>query len=117
MALAMLTIAVRPADEDHAFGHGKAEYFSSGVEGDGIEFHAVRTRRAGTQRFVSFHVLVPGEWTVQRGHDLLEAIESEVGAALPNATVLPHLEPVEDPSSWDDVHLDRGTPNSKGGPR
>jgi cation diffusion facilitator family transporter len=33
MALAMLTIAARPADEDHAFGHGKAEYFSSGVEG------------------------------------------------------------------------------------
>ena len=33
MALAMLTIAVRPADEDHAYGHSKAEYFSSGVEG------------------------------------------------------------------------------------
>jgi divalent metal cation (Fe/Co/Zn/Cd) transporter len=28
MALAMLTIAARPADEDHVFGHGKAEYFS-----------------------------------------------------------------------------------------
>lgn len=33
MALAMLTIAARPADEEHAYGHGKAEYFSSGVEG------------------------------------------------------------------------------------
>src|SRR5690349_16862138 len=33
MALAMLTIATRPADEDHAYGHGKAEYFSSGLEG------------------------------------------------------------------------------------
>ncbi len=33
MALTMLTISARPADEDHAFGHGKAEYFSSGVEG------------------------------------------------------------------------------------
>ena len=33
MALAMLTIAARPADEDHAYGHSKAEYFSSGVEG------------------------------------------------------------------------------------
>lgn len=258
MALAMLTIAVRPADEDHAFGHGKAEYFSSGVEGtliliaaagiavaavdrllspraleqvglglaisvlaslvnlgvalvlmraakryhsvtlqanahhlltdvwtsagvlvgvgavaltgwqrldplvalavaanivwaggrivlesvhglmdaalpaheretvqkvlearghDGIQFHALRTRRAGARRFVSFHVLVPGEWTVQRGHDLLEAIEAEVRAALPNATVFTHLEPVEDPSSWDDIHLDRATPPSgNGGP-
>ena len=33
MALAMLTIAARPADEDHAYGHSKAEYFASGVEG------------------------------------------------------------------------------------
>lgn len=33
MALAMLSIAERPADEEHAFGHGKAEYFSSGFEG------------------------------------------------------------------------------------
>lgn len=33
MALAMLTVAARPADEDHAYGHSKAEYFSSGLEG------------------------------------------------------------------------------------
>ena len=33
MALAMLTVAARPPDEMYAFGYGKAEYFSSGVEG------------------------------------------------------------------------------------
>ncbi len=33
MALAMLTVAARPADEDHAYGHSKAEYFSSTTEG------------------------------------------------------------------------------------
>ena len=32
-ALAMVTVAHAPADEDHPFGHGKAEYFSSGFEG------------------------------------------------------------------------------------
>lgn len=32
-ALAMVTVAERPADEDHPFGHSKAEYFSSGFEG------------------------------------------------------------------------------------
>src|SRR5262249_42534766 len=36
----------------------------------GIQFHALRTRRSGTRRFVSLHVLVPGTWTVQQGHDL-----------------------------------------------
>jgi len=248
MALAMLTIAARPADEEHAYGHGKAEYFSSGVEGtliliaavsigvtafqrllapkpleqvglglgvsvvaslinlgvalvllragkryqsitleanaqhlmtdvwtsvgvlagvgavaltgwerldpivafivagniiwsgvrivrksvlglmdtalpveeqnaiqsvldthrqSGVEFHALRTRQAGARRFVSFHVLVPGTWTVQRGHDLLEQIESDLRLALPNITVFTHLESIDDPASWEDATLDR----------
>jgi cation diffusion facilitator family transporter len=243
MALAMLTIAARPADEDHAYGHGKAEYFSSGVEGAlilvaavsiavaaagrlihprpleriglglavavvaslvnlavalvllraarrhqsitlqanahhlltdvwtsagvlagvgavavtgwqrldplialivagnivrtgvrivresvsglmdtalpadeqniirdvleqlkpaGVEYHDLRTRRAGPRRFVSVHVLVPGAWTVQRGHDLLERIESDIRCALPEVEVLTHLESLEDPASWED---------------
>ncbi len=247
MALAMLTIAARPADEDHAYGHGKAEYFSSGVEGtliliaavsigvaaiqrllspkpleqigfglgvsivaslvnlfvalvlsragkryhsitleanaqhlmtdvwtsagvllgvgavaltglerldpivallvagniiwagvrivrksvlglmdtalpieeqkviqgvleryrqSGMQYHALRTRQAGARRFVSFHVLVPGVWTVQRGHNLLEHIESDLRLALPNTTVFTHLESLNDPASWDDTTLD-----------
>ena len=248
MALAMLTIAARPADEDHAYGHGKAEYFSSGVEGTlilvaavsigiaavqrlmmprpleqiglglgvsvgasvinlgvalvilraakrsqsitleanahhlltdvwtsvgvvagvglvaltgwqrldpvvalvvagnivwsggrivrrsilglmdtawpaaeqhvlqqildpyiqtGIQFHALRTRQAGVRRFVSLHVLVPGGWTVQRSHHLLERIEADVRQALPNVTIFTHVEPVDDPASWRDIALDR----------
>jgi cation diffusion facilitator family transporter len=248
MALAMLTIAARPADEDHAFGHNKAEFFSSGVEGtlilvaavsigvtaiqrlitpkpieqiglgigisivasivnlsvarvllraskryrsitleansqhlmtdvwtsvgvlagvgavaltgwegldpvvalvvagniiwsgvqivrksvsglmdtslsteeqsviqsvldeygqSGVEFHALRTRQAGTRSFVSFHVLVPGEWTVQRGHDLLERIENDLCAELSYITVFTHLESIDDPRSWNDTSLER----------
>lgn len=243
MALAMLTIAARPADDDHAYGHGKAEYFSSGVEGtlilfaaisigitavvrlvhprpleqvglglavsvaaslvnlavarillraskqhnsitlkanahhlltdvwtsagvlvgvgavaltgwqrldpivalvvagnivwsgvrivrdsvsglmdsalpvdeqdlvwdlleqlrqDGIEYHDLRTRQAGSRRFISVHVLVPGTWTIQRGHALLERIESDIRCSLPNVEVLTHLESLDDPSSWED---------------
>lgn len=244
MALAMLTIAARPADEDHAYGHGKAEYFSSGVEGtliliaaasiavaavgrlitpkpleqiglglavsvaaslvnlavafillrasrryqsitlkanarhlladvwtsagvlagvaavgltgwarldplvalavalnilwaggrivresiaglmdtavpveeqeivrdileqlkqSGVVYHDLRTRQSGTRRFVSLHVLVPGAWTVQRGHELMERIESDICSALPNAEVITHLESLEDPASWEDA--------------
>lgn len=249
MALAMLTIAARPADEDHAYGHSKAEYFSSGVEGSlilvaavsiaiaavlrlitpkpleaigmglavsvaaslvnlvvallilragkkhnsitleanahhlltdvwtsvgvvagvglvaftkwnwldpvvallvaanivwtgvrivrrsiaglmdislspediatvrkvlktyeqtGIQFHALRTRQAGARKFVSTHVLVPGDWTVQRGHELLDKIEADVGRALPDTVVFTHLESLDDPASWDDETFDRG---------
>lgn len=81
---------------------------------EGVEFHAMRTRKAGARRFVSFHVLVPGEWTVGRGHDLLEKIEAEVRAAIPNVTVFTHLEPLEDPVSWYDVRLDRSTGEEPG---
>ena len=254
MALAMLTIAQRPADEDHAFGHGKAEYFSSGVEGslilvaaasigftsferlmhpqtleqpglglavaiaaslvnlgvailllrvgrarhsitleanaqhlltdvwtsvgvlvgvglvvltgwnridpivgllvaanivwtgagivrrsvaglmdtalpaadlasvkkllegyrtDGLEYHALWTRQSGARKFISFHVLVPGEWTVQRGHELLERIERDISRAIPDASVFTHLESLEDPASWDDDRLDRSQPSTE----
>jgi cation diffusion facilitator family transporter len=243
MALAMLTIAARPADNDHAYGHGKAEYFSSGVEGslilfaaisigitagarlanpkpleqvglglavsvaasivnlaiarillraakqhnsitlranaqhlltdvwtsagvltgvgavaltgwqrldpivalvvagniiwsgvrivrdsvsglmdsalpaaeqdlvrnlleqfrqDGIEYHDLRTRQAGASRFISVHVLVPGMWTVERGHALLERIESDIRRSLHNVEVSTHLESLDDPSGWED---------------
>ena len=248
MALAMLTIAARPADEDHAYGHGKAEYFSSGLEGGlilvaafsiaaaaimrlltpkplqelglglvvslaasvvnlvvallilragrkhnsitleanahhlltdvwtsvgvlagvgmvawthwqwldpvvallvaanivwtgvgivrrsigglmdkmlseedvtavrkvfqpyeqtGVQFHALRTRQAGAQKFVSVHVLVPGDWTVQRGHELLERIEDDIRRAVSDADVFTHLESLDDPASWEDQTLER----------
>jgi cation diffusion facilitator family transporter len=248
MALAMLTIAARPADEDHAYGHGKAEYFSSGLEGglilvaavsiavaaamrlitpkplqelgvgltvsvaaavvnlivallilragrkhnsitleanakhlltdvwtsvgvvagiglvavthwqwldpvvallvaaniiwtaigimrrsvgglmdvsisttdqeavrkifqtyeaDAVKFHALRTRQSGAQRFISVHVLVPGDWTVQRGHELLEKIEADIRHAVSDAVVFTHLESLDDPASWEDEDLER----------
>lgn len=256
MALAMLTIAARPADEDHAYGHSKAEYFSSGVEGSliliaalsigwaavprlldpkpiegvgagllistlasvinlavalwilraakkhgsitleanakhlmtdvwtsvgvivavalvswtgwlwldpviallvalniiwtgvgivrcsvsglmdqalspedrakvdavlaryreqSVSFHAVLTRQAGAKCFVSMHVLVPGEWSVQRGHELLEEIEAQIRDAIPGTHVITHMEPAEDPCSFEDEGLDRGGKARKDG--
>jgi cation diffusion facilitator family transporter len=73
----------------------------------GVQYHALRTRESGARKFVSLHVLVPGLWTVQRGHRLLESIESDIRAALPGATVFTHLESLEDPTSSDDTSLDR----------
>ena len=67
-----------------------------------VRFHAVQTRESGRQRFVSMHVLVPGSWTVAAGHDLLEAVEEEIREALPDTIVQTHLEPIEDPRSWED---------------
>jgi cation diffusion facilitator family transporter len=80
---------------------------------DDVHFHAVRTRQAGARRFVSMHVLVPGAWTVTRGHDLLERIEEDVRGVIPNANVSTHLEALEDPASFRDQELERLHP---GGP-
>ncbi len=66
------------------------------------DYHALRTRVAGAKSFVNVHILVPGSMTVQEGHDLCERLENEIVAKLPHAEVLTHLEPLEDPKSWDD---------------
>jgi cation diffusion facilitator family transporter len=75
--------------------------------GGGIDFHALRTRRAGPRAFVSMHVTVPGEWSVQRGHDLVERLEGELREELTPVTGTTHLEPLEDPASYADATLDR----------
>jgi len=76
-------------------------------ESQGIQYHALRTRQAGTRSFISLHVLVPGEWTVQHGHDLLEHLERDIRAAVPGAQLFTHLEPQGDPAAWEDIELDR----------
>jgi cation diffusion facilitator family transporter len=74
---------------------------------EGIDYHALRTRESGARRFVELHLLVPGAWTVRRGHDLAERVESDIRAALPRTTVITHVEPLEDPVSQEDIALDR----------
>ena len=76
-------------------------------EAEGIKFHALRTRQAAGRSFMSVHVLVPGAWSVQRGHELLEEIERDIRSSLPGTVVFTHLEPVEDPASFLDGDLDR----------
>jgi cation diffusion facilitator family transporter len=94
--------AALPADERAALRAVLDRYAA-----DGVRFHAVRTRQAGARRFVDMHVLVPGAWSVRRGHELLERIEDDVRAAVPHAIVFTHLEALEDPASFRDQELDR----------
>jgi cation diffusion facilitator family transporter len=91
-----------------ATAHEQIEDVLAAFEARGVQFHALRTRQAGRRAFVSMHVLVPGVWTVQQGHDVVEDVEAAVRAELPHATVFTHLEPAEDPRSFYDTALDRG---------
>lgn len=91
-----------PAEE-----HARIVSVLQSYEEDEVTYHALRTRQAGRRRFVSVHILVPGDWTVHQGHEMLEQIENKLIQAVPNITVLTHLESLEDPASWKDIGLDR----------
>lgn len=74
----------------------------------GVDFHALRTRQAAARRFMSVHVLVPGDWTVHDAHHIAEDFEADIRSALGGVvTVFTHLEPAEDHLSMEDMHLDR----------
>ncbi len=85
----------------------------SRYENMGVNHHALRTRQAGARSFISLHVQVPGRWSVQKGHDLLEGIEADLRHAIPSATIFTHIEPIEDPRSFRDEDLDRDLSTDK----
>ncbi len=72
-----------------------------------IAYHALRTRQAGRRTFISLHVLVPGNWSVQVAHDWVERMERDIRQIVPGAHITAHIEPVEDPCSMEDQLLDR----------
>jgi cation diffusion facilitator family transporter len=73
----------------------------------GIQFHAVRTRQAAGRRFVSIHVLVPGRWSTHKAHHVVEDIEADIRSVLAGVVIFSHLEPVDDPLSFQDIEIDR----------
>jgi len=91
-----------PEDELQAI-----EAILDGYRKHGLKFHALRTRQAGTRAFITVHVLVPGAWTIQHGHDWSERIEADIRQAVTHVHITTHLEPMEDPVSLADQELDR----------
>ncbi|MBK8460941.1 MAG: cation diffusion facilitator family transporter [Micropruina sp.] len=86
-------------EEDHEVIVGVLQKFS---REDEVLFHGLRTRQAGHERFVRVDMLVPGAWSVRRGHDLIEDLEAALRAELPDLDMVVHLEPLEDPRAYAD---------------
>ena len=75
---------------------------------ENLEYHSLMTRQAGQRKFIALHILLPGQLTIQEGHDLVEKIERDIRELFSGpVTVFTHLEPVEDPVSMDDIGIDR----------
>jgi cation diffusion facilitator family transporter len=96
----LMDISLSP--EDNARIHA---ILDAHTEQGRIEFHAVRTRESGARQFMEMHMLVPGDWTVQRGHDAMEDLIDEIVAEFPAMRVTGHLEPISDPRSYEDMTL------------
>jgi cation diffusion facilitator family transporter len=95
---------------DHALPPQEQDAVRSAIErhlGPNMDYHALRTRQAGRRRFVDFHLLVPGQLTVQEAHTLTAAVEDSVRGVLPELEVSVHIEPIEDMSAWQDSALVR----------
>lgn len=88
-----------PDHEQQAIETVMAEYRQKKVD-----FHALRTRQAASRRFLSVHVLVPGTWTVHDAHHIAEDFEGAIRAALGEAVITTHLEPIDDEISMHDIH-------------
>lgn len=69
-----------------------------------VDFHALRTRQAASRRFISVHLLVPGNWTVHDAHHIAEDFESDIRSALGDAIIHTHLEPIDDEISMTDIN-------------
>lgn len=68
-----------------------------------IQFHGLQTRVAGREKHANVDILVPGHWTVHQGHEFIEKVEAELESAVPGLVVISHLEPIDDPSSYEDI--------------
>ena len=88
-----------PAEEKKALEAVMAKYRLKKVD-----FHALRTRQAASKRFLSVHMLVPGDWSVHDAHHVAEDFEGDIRAALGEAIITTHLEPIDDEISMDDIH-------------
>jgi cation diffusion facilitator family transporter len=80
------------------------------LNSQGIEYHSLMTRQAGLRKFIAIHLLLPGKWTIQQGHDVTENVEKSIRDLFDApVTVFTHLEPIEDPVSMHDIGIDRLT--------
>jgi cation diffusion facilitator family transporter len=90
---------------DHALPIAEQTVVRSAIERmlePGVTYHALRTRQAGSRRFIDFHLLLPGATSVKDAHDIVKRIEAEIAASLPGSEITIHVEPIEDPEAWSD---------------
>ncbi|MBR5950415.1 MAG: cation transporter [Actinomycetaceae bacterium] len=70
---------------------------------EGVAFHGLQTRVSGSASFANIDLLVPGDWSVRKGHDYAECVSSALCEQVEGLRLFVHVEPIEDPLSYDDI--------------
>jgi cation diffusion facilitator family transporter len=78
---------------DHEISH--VERVLKEHEDSYVNFHKFRARKVGPERQIDLHLTVPSGLSVKEGHDLVEHLETEIKKALPNTTIVIHIEPCD----------------------
>ncbi len=58
-----------------------------------VDFHDLRTRKSGAQRYIELHLTVPKDVSVEEAHQVCNRLEQCIKARLPNTTITIHIEP------------------------
>jgi cation diffusion facilitator family transporter len=58
-----------------------------------VDFHALRSRRSGSERFIDLHIVMPRNYTLEKTHAMCDHLEQDIQAQLTNANVIIHAEP------------------------
>ncbi len=103
---------------DHAISSAMTDIIRSSIRDalpPNTDFHALRTRQAGSKIFIEFHLLVSGSSSVRDAHKLAHDVEDHLHKSTPGMDVIIHIEPIEDPASWESPKLEQlGEPNCPG---
>lgn len=61
-----------------------------------VDYHEMRTRRAGSTRFIDLHIVVKKRLSVDKAHKLTDHLESDLVKAFPDIQIMIHVEPCDD---------------------
>jgi len=81
-----------PEDEESAVRSAITEHFGREV----VSFHKLRTRKAGSQRYIDLHLVMPKHFSIEKAHDMCDHLEKDIEVRLMNTDVVIHVEPCDD---------------------
>ncbi len=83
-----------PADEEKIIVETLAEH-----RGELVDFHQIRSRKAGAERFVDLHLVMPRALSVEEAHRMCDHLEADLKRKLPRLEITLHVEPCDDDCS------------------